>query len=294
MIWPRRRPSLPNNTETTQENAMTLTEAPPVATSSPERTEAEARLTRAGEFVTDALRDSVLAQADAQAKAREFADTLTAAREALIGAAGRYDHEQMVGAASRYASLTTAAEFLPPVPPVDLAAEDASLARGRALIEAARATIPTSPVLSFTLELSAYKSLPQFVRQLEPPAYTRADVNLAAAVAEWSERAQSIIRGLAAWERSSELHQSDVLGQLAMVPALVHQAADFARDGADLSTRVDTANRARHEAGDEWVHGSPENRYVASNVTPATEALVEHRRRMAGLPPATNPRSGNR
>jgi hypothetical protein len=273
---------------------MTITEAPPAATSSPERTEAEARLTRAGEFVTDALRDSVIAQAEARAKAREFADTLTAAREALIGAAGRYDHEQMVGAASRYASLTTAAEFLPPVPPVDLAAENASLARGREPIETARGTIPTPPVLSFSLEMEAYRSLPQFVRQLEPPAYTRADVDLAAAVAAWAERAQGTIRGLAAWERSAELHQADVLDQLAQVPALVHDAQTVARDGANLSAQVDAANRARREDGSEWVHGSPDNPYVASNVTTATEALVAHRRRMAGLPQATNPRSGNR
>jgi hypothetical protein len=162
------------------------------------------------------------------------------------------------------------------------------------MIEAVRGTIAELPVLSFTAEMAAYKSLPAFQGFLEPPVQTRADLTLAAAVETWAVRAQGTVRGLAAWQRSAELRQGDVLDQLAQVPALIHDAQTVARDGADLAAQVAAANSARHEAGDEWVHGSTSNKFVAAHESDATRALDRHRRSMAGLPPVTHPRSGNR
>lgn len=257
---------------------MTLTASPP-AEVSPEVQDAQARLARVDPLlVSDELRAATLRTARTAAFAREAQSHVTECREAVEAATAARDMHD-----ARLAALElAAAERLVPMLPIlaEDGAGDADVALAARLIDKAAGTLTDPPVLSFSAEMAAYRSLPErWLSKVEPPASSREDHQLADAIEAWSKRQREVRDWLAAWRRSAELHLAPALDLLADVRRLIDAAEAVSRDGRVLADQVNVANAQRRERGDEWrpVSADPP---VSQYVTPATTALQAHRARM--------------
>ena len=260
---------------------MTLTESPPTAEVSPEVlpvipevAAARDRLDRAGEFVTDDLRESVLAQAVAQATARERADTFAQA-EAEVREAGRaYDLARLEPANNRLATLTTARDFAPPIPEIAAPATAASLALARAAVDRALASVPSAPpVLAYAMERAAFDSVPRRPGdKLQPPVCVDGDLEADAALQDLESERASIARYVGWWHEQANDGRSDALDLMARVADFRATCAAHAERVAALTVTVDAANASRTARRLEWTwpHGS--------TTTPAVEALAKFRR----------------
>jgi hypothetical protein len=182
------------------------------------------------------------------------------------------------------ASDLAAAERMIPLLPViaDDGSAEPCLSIASKLLDQAAGTIQDPPVLSATAEMLAYRSLPpQYLPDVEPPASSREDHQLQAAIDGWTQRQRSIRDGIASWRRSVELRMNDPLDLLANVASLIQTAEDVTHDGAALAEQVSAANVQRREREDEWQQVSRRNPVVSQHLTAATKTLAKHRAAMA-------------
>lgn len=243
-------------------------------TTPPEVQAAAARLAALPALVPARLASAILEAAQAAAVRRQHAADVAEASHAATVAVQGHDVGAAALAASRLAGLEL---FVPSLPSTDLdpGAVDEALALAAEQIQAAAGAIPVLPLVSYTVEVAAYGSLPQPVlagifreHGVGHPVPLSSDLGLQSAVDALKAELASIQGSCAAWNRSG----GDVLERLETVASILAQFHDLADRFSALSVTIHNANLAREAAGFRWrvpaghydVYKSPEIRALAA------------------------------
>jgi hypothetical protein len=258
------------------------TEAPPAIDAAPvevapEIVAAQSRLDRIDpELVSPELRQSVLRAAQRAILEWTIQEAIADAQRAVDVALAAEDITGAADAAMRLAALRSLPAGLPVIPD-DGAAAGACLARGRVLVDAALATLPTLPVLAYQLERDAFDSVPRRPGdKLQGPVCVDGDIEADAALQNLASERAGIIRSVTIWYGQADGGRSDVLELLAAVSGLQATCQRHAEATRRVIAQVDAANASRTARRLEWTwpHGS--------TTTPAVEALAKFRK-TAGL-----------
>lgn len=113
--------------------------------------------------------------------------------------------------------------------------------------------MPTLPLLSFSLEIAAWRSLPPPWRaELESPIRTPEVAGLEEEIALWNEQREAIAKGVQQRQKELAAPDSGGFAMLATTHSLVDAITSVAEAGRQLAARVEQSNTARREAGLEF------------------------------------------
>jgi hypothetical protein len=252
------------------------------ATSSPEVQQALARLAAVDPtLVSPELRDVTLQQARTAAFASRAREHLAGSQRALEAAVVAQDMALAHGFAAELAAAERVLSVLP-------AAEDSApaaapcLALAREKLDQAVGVLPAAPLLSASVEMADYKSLPpELALSVDPPSLTAADRQRAVQVESFAFSRRIIVEGVADWRRAATLGLRPALDLLAEVGGLVETCEAITREGFALQVEVDEANAARARDGNEWSRATSKNPVARAWSSAETRALDRHRQSMA-------------
>ena len=239
---------------------MTATTSPPATGLEPEVTAATTALAQLPtDWVTTALRDTVLRRAALQAAARKLDTQLSAAQGAASNAvaavaAGDVSDaalQALTGTHTTVAALQAARSVLP-APSLDTAACEAAVERAGREVAVNRPAAPVKP--AYVDEVERWRAYCQSSGRLaDPPMATDAD---RAAEAKWrpvQEQVEQWATAVAGW--NSLRHRPgavDILPQLGSAAAYLESAAALMPVIEAVNVTTTAANDARRTAGLNW------------------------------------------
>jgi hypothetical protein len=201
---------------------------------------------------TDSLRAALADQQRRQGnieRAEEAVGITAAALASAVARGSAVDGGRLVGeaeGAEKYRNLL-------PSDDLDLSGCSDTFRLAVGMVNDVIGSMPTVPALSFTLETSAWRTLPAaWLPQVPPPTVTPEVAGLEAEIQSWNQQRDGIRAEIQ--RRQVQLGSADGGGLqlLGATRGLVDQITEIAAAGRELQARVEKANSDRLEAGLEW------------------------------------------